>query len=449
MKRHIAYALIAGLCLQVTAAPVIEVQSPEPVFKPLAPVIWQTEPPITGDEVALSQELGAAVRQGNYDQAMSTLESQEQSLSAPFELLRAQLHATAGNYPPAIAAYREALRLAPSFTRAHAGLGTLYLVDGQYENAQRHLAEAVRLGARDGQTFGQLGYLNVRLKNPWGAVAAYQQALMLQPDSDQWRAGLLLAQVESGNYTAASALLDNLLSANPEEPSLWQQRANLALRQEDPVKALTSLEISLRLGADSLANRRAAAQLAVQTGHYRRGAELLSTQIIPEPGADLDFVASLVDWMIQQDQDGPARSVINAVQPRLSSYDPGTRSHFYFLRGRLAEKAGQDRNAAADYRRAVQQDGSNGRALLALAETQLRGGQATRAAVTFRRASAIPAFRRQAMIGEAKAMITAADYEAALRQLNAVAAEFPGAFDLDGTIQSLTSIVNATRQEAP
>ncbi|MEM9183609.1 MAG: tetratricopeptide repeat protein [Pseudomonadota bacterium] len=441
---------LAGLlcCSASLAQLTVTVPEPQAIFKPLAPVVWDTEPSIPGEEIALAQELGALVRQQDYRGALALLESQETPVSAAFEMLRAQLYSTLDERGAAIEAYRAALKLAPDFTRAHAGLGTLYLIEGQYDEAQQHLADAVRLGAGDAQTFGQLGYLNIKLGNPWGAVSGYQQALLLQPKNRQWRSGLLLALTESGNESGASALIDQMLTENPSDSMLWQQRANLALRQDDPLSALASLEVSLRLGDDSAENRQVAAQLAVQAGNPKRGAALASASVLAS-SADVSFVSELADWLLRAGEQRYAKQILDAMEQRLSNYRPDQQSRFYYIRGRLAEQSDQPRQAIADYRRSVDRDGSNGPALLALGELSLSQGQASRAALAFQRASVLTEFRQQAMVGEAKSLIARSDYPAALRKLQDTLNEFPGAYDLNGAIQSLSNIVNTQRAAAP
>lgn len=423
------------------ATPTVTVTPPQLVFKPVSPVVWETEPAITADEVALSQELGSLVRQQQYQQTLELLESHDAPLSAPFELLRAQLYATLDNYASAIRAYDRALELSPNFTRAHAGVGTLHLVEGDYQAAQHHLAEAVRLGAGDAQTFAQLGYLSIKLGNPWAAVTAYEQALMLEPENEQWLYALMLALTESGNFAAARSLLESLLAKNPDDAMLWQQRADLALREEDLNSAMASLEMSIRLGDPSDDNRRAAAQLAVQLGNAHRGAELATAAVVA--GADeMEFVSQLADWMVRNNQERHAQTILAAMADDLDRYSSVQRGHYYFLRGRIAEQNGNSRQALADYRRAVDEDGSNGRALVAYAESALAQNVLERAMLAFQRLEALPLYRQQGMVGQAKTMIAQNDYLAALRKLQETLDEYPDAYELNAPIQSLTAIVN-------
>ncbi|MEM8984095.1 MAG: tetratricopeptide repeat protein [Pseudomonadota bacterium] len=443
----VSVAMLLSLGPYAAANPTIDVAEPQLVFKPVDPVIWVTEPAITADEIALSQELGSLVRQSKYRETLQRLNESEVELSAPFEVLRAQISATLNDNASAIRAYRAALDKAPSFTRAHAGLGTLYLIEGKLSDAHKHLAEAVRLGAGDAQTFAQLGYLNVKLGNPWGAVSAYERALVLEPKNTGWKQALLLALTASGDYSTARSLLENLLAERPNDASLWQQRADLSLRVDDRVSALASLEMSLRLGDKSTDNRRAAAQLAMQLGNARRGSELASAAILAG-SKDMDFVSQLADWMVRNGQEQYANNVLAAMGQRLNSYSPSQQSRYYFIKGRIAEKNGDTAQAVADFRRAIDRDGSNGQALLAYAEGALSSSNATRALLAFQRLAAIPAYRQQGLVGQAKAMIAQQDYPSALQKLKETIDEFPDAYELNTAIQSLTAIVNTRRDSA-
>ncbi|MEM9208894.1 MAG: tetratricopeptide repeat protein [Pseudomonadota bacterium] len=438
--------LLAG-ARAMAAEPTVVISAPQPIFEPTPPVVWSTEPPVTADEVAVSQELGALVRQQQYREALDRIENSEIPLSAAFQLLRAQLYSTLEENRNSIEAYEATLELAPDFTRAHAGLGTLYLVEGDFENAHEHLAEAVRLGAGDAQTYAQLGYLNLKRDNPWGAVSAYERAMMLEPESRQWQSGLLLALTESGHHRAAQSLLETMLTRWPDEPSLWQQRAELALRMDDKLAAFVSLEVSLRLGDESTENRQAAAQLAVELGNARRASELISAAVVAGD-ANVGFVGQLTNWLIRNGELGYAGRVLSAMAERLDGFDPAQQSRYYYLKGRVAEAQNDLGQALADYRRAVDLDGSHGNALLAAGEAALVRGEASRAMLTFERLEVLPDYRQQGLVGQAKALIALGDYAGALNKLQDTLQEFPEAYDLNAPIQSLVSIVNTTRNAA-
>ncbi|MEM7279075.1 MAG: tetratricopeptide repeat protein [Pseudomonadota bacterium] len=431
--------------VQIAAAnPTIEVSVPDVVFKPITAVVWDTEPSISPGEIAHSQELGALVREQQYDEALVRLSSSEAPLSAPFELLRGQLYSMRKDYDSAINAYKAALKLAPNFTRAHAGLGTLFLVKGDYKNAQAHLSDAVSLGAADAQTYGQLGYLNVKRGNPWGGVSAYQRALMLEPDNRQWKSGLLLALTESGQQHAALSLLGSMLNESPTNAALWQQRAALSLRDDNYISAFASLEVSLRLGADSSTNRQAAAQLAVQLGNARRAAQLASAAAL-SANSDLAFISQVADWMVTNGKKRYAKDILKAMSKQRGNYGAAQLSRFHYIKGRVAELDGNPNQAYTDFRLATEQDGSNGQALLAYAESALGQNRPSRAQVIYQRLEVLADYRQQAMVGQAKALIALGDYPAALQQLQKTLSEYPAAYELSSAIQSLRNIVNASR----
>ncbi len=94
-------------------------------------------------------------------------------------------------YKEAETAFLGALVPIPDYIRVHESLGLLYMRMERYKDAQKHLARAAELGLRTSQLFGALGYLNYQTKNFWGSANAFQEALMMDPDNEQWKRGLL------------------------------------------------------------------------------------------------------------------------------------------------------------------------------------------------------------------------------------------------------------------
>ena len=92
-------------------------------------------------------------------------------------------------YEAAETAFLIALTPLPDYIRVHESLGLLYMRMERYKEAQKHLAHAAELGLHTAQLFGALGYVNYQMRNYWGAANAFQEALMLDPDNDQYKRG--------------------------------------------------------------------------------------------------------------------------------------------------------------------------------------------------------------------------------------------------------------------
>ena len=141
---------------------------------------------------------------------------------------------------------------------------------GKVQQARNSLVKAISLGASQAISFSQLGYLSMQLGDVHAAIAAYQQALMLEPGEIQNRKALLYALSQGKQLAAAEQLLNSLLEQTPEEPQLWLQRAFIAMERGDTEVALSSAEVAIRLGDKTAGARQLASQLHLKQGNYAR-----------------------------------------------------------------------------------------------------------------------------------------------------------------------------------
>lgn len=437
------WLLLCWVCCMAHAELAVVVPEPQLVLEPEARPMLDREAKIDPEEFELTQRLRGPLTEGRYEEALTLLEAEAPTVtSAALDLLAAQLESVLGDYDQAVSSYESAISKLPQFTRAYAGLGTLYLILEQPEKARTHLATALSLGATDVQTYAQLGYLNLKLANAWSAVSAYQQALVLEPDNRRWQRGLLTALIASGNLASADALVGEMLGTTPAQADLWQQRANLALKRGDTETAVASLEAALRLGDENAVNRMTAAQLHLEHGSFARAAELLRENI-DASAFEVAHVATLVRWLSQQNQLPYVRILLDAVGDKLSNLDRREQSAYHGMRGELALAQGNGDAAIRAWRRALDLDGTNGDVLLSLADAYSDRRDYARAYLLYQRAETMPAVKRRAMVGRAQALIDQGDYQTALDVLRSASSAFPDSHDIEANIRSLARVVVA------
>lgn len=108
------------------------------------------------------------------------------------------------NYDRAIAAYREALQLDPSFVDARNGLGAVYLAQGRYDDAVRELRAAIAIAPHLAYLHNNLGYAYLLRGSNEPAISAFQEAVRLDPGQQRALQNLKLAQSRIGVRTAAA-----------------------------------------------------------------------------------------------------------------------------------------------------------------------------------------------------------------------------------------------------
>jgi len=208
------------------------------------------EPRVNAVEQALYKSLDERkLLAENPRKAIEELEPKITEASSPLlSYSLATLYFREGDSTNAIRHYQVAVKKFPKFMRAQKNLGFALAREGRFREAAPHLTKALELGGADAATYGLLGYCYLNLEKHISAEAAYQYALLHDPENLDWRLGLVRSLAVSGKPERAVDLLDELLQEHPGRESLWVFQANLYLQLEDNRKAAVNLEVVRRLG---------------------------------------------------------------------------------------------------------------------------------------------------------------------------------------------------------
>lgn len=424
----------------------IEVALTEPQWKfllenqPLA----ETEARLESSESNFAEEIQPLLAAQNHTAVMQAFENRSiDDDSAALRLLRGQILLNLRRYDDAEQALNAALQLMPNLALAHRSLSMVHMLEKRYQKASDHLRKAIELGVADAQVYGQLAYVNLQLGQAASAVAGYQYALFLEPDNGQWRQGLLYAFISSQAFDQAQALLEEMLRIDSENADLWLQRGQIALKQERPVQALSSLEMALQLGEKSVENLSTTAQLHIQSGSPQRAVALLANNIREFTGnqSNIDVVDQISSWLaFQQDWD-ELDKLLGALAQSKAKSPPHYQSRFDVYRAQLSLSKGEKKQARSRLEQAIKSDPTNGEALLTLA-TLLRDQNINeRALLYYVRAEALPLHKERALLGRAQLEIDRQNFAEALRLLRVVVQSNPARSDVLTNIQSLENLV--------
>lgn len=426
----------------------MEVKTIEPKFLLPASIspLEGREAKITPEEYPLSQELRPLLEAENYSGVLNKLKSlPKDSLSAAVLFLYAQVAMQQKSYDLSEEKYKESLKLMPDFVRAHQGLALLYLLTDREAEAHLALTKSVSLGAADAETYGQLGYINLKNHNGWSAINAYQQALMLQPENNQWKKGLIVALTEAHQYASAKSLVEEMLKDDSDNQALWLQRANIAMQEKENNIALASLEAAIRLGNKESTNLLLAAQLHLQNESYDRALTLLSDNL-NQAEIDLTVIYQALGWLEQNKKWKHLNRLLAVLGKKITSMSSQEKGHYYLYKGSIAESNKQLKTAETAFNNAIKSDPNNGKALLKMAMLLDGTQKYTRSEIYYNRAITIKAIRQEAMLGKAQLYINQKDYATALSVLKETFKEYPGNSGLQRNIHTLANIVAANQQ---
>jgi tetratricopeptide (TPR) repeat protein len=124
------------------------------------------------------------------------------------------------------AAYRDAIRLDPELAGARYGLGRVLYDKKQYDEAARSYREAIRLDPTDADSHMGLGIAQAANGSHSSAVDSYREAIRLEPSVRYGYFNLGNALYELGRYGEAETAFREAITANPSDGDGYQGLGN-------------------------------------------------------------------------------------------------------------------------------------------------------------------------------------------------------------------------------
>jgi uncharacterized protein (TIGR03032 family) len=103
------------------------------------------------------------------------------------------------------------------------------------------------------------------------AIAAYRQALALQPDVPNGRLNLGVALGDAGEYAEAAVCLEQVIQAEPERAEAHNSLGIVMVRQREPHKAVAHYERAIEIQPDYVQAHVNLGMSLLQIGDYARG----------------------------------------------------------------------------------------------------------------------------------------------------------------------------------
>ena len=378
-------------------------------------ILSEYEPPISNDEKVVLRAVMDAIK-SNPRAAIQQLEPQiKAKTSAAFDFILANLYFQEGDLKNAEKYYNKATRKFPNFRRAYKNLGLVQVQAGNYKAAVKTISKAMELGEVDGRSYGLLGYGYLTQELYYPAEAAYRQAILMNPETLDWKLGLARCLMETQRYEDAIALFDTLIKLNPNRADFWLLQGNAYIGNDTPMAAARNIEVVRRMGK---------AELATLT--------LLGDIYINNDAPQLALDAYLAALKLAGNKD--THSLIRAAKilTRSGNYEEGkvmiaqTRQQLgdqikddddltlLILEARIARAENDNETAIAALDQIIQRDALNGEAIIDLGSIYAAQGEFAKAINRFEQAEKIAEFERKALIAHAQALVANTEYEAAL-----------------------------------
>jgi tetratricopeptide (TPR) repeat protein len=174
-----------------------------------------------------------------------------------------------GDADGAIAHYRQAVELRPSYAEAHYNLGRLLAQKGRVDEAIAHYEKALEINPADAETHNNLGatlFANGRVDD---AMAHYRKALAIRPDYADASCNLASALLSNGDLDGAIAHYSACLALSPNQFEVQYNLANALLRVGRTDEAIAHFQKVLELRPDNADARANLGSAFLAKGHVR------------------------------------------------------------------------------------------------------------------------------------------------------------------------------------
>lgn len=431
-----AFALVVALSgneTSATAAPdAIGVSGPSAGLAPLELDIWKdpnfrrrfqqsylaesdVEPTITLLEREDIEKFSKLMADERADRAVELLENKRgPNASAVFDFLLANVHFQKDELDQAQALYEAAVEKCPKYLRAWKNLGVIHARKGDYRAALPALTKVLELGGNDALNYGTLGYAHYNVGNFLSAESGYRMALLLDPETEEWRVGLLRSVLEQQRYAEASALCAAMLRDQPERADLWLLQGNAFLGLGEPLRAAENFELVERLGGATPYSLNKLGDIYYNQEVFDLAAEKYRKAFALDVERGLEPLLRSTRRLIARGALDASRTTLAFVHERVPELDPEREKELLKLEARVAVAGGDSEDEGRILEEIVRLDPLDGEALILLGERSARAGDAERAAFWYERAAGIEEHEAEAKLQHGRLLVGEARYEEAL-----------------------------------
>ncbi len=313
--------------------------------------------------------------------------------------------------------YETALTKFPSFMRAHKNLGLVKIRTGEYEKAVTALVRAIDLGDRDGLTYGLLGYAYAVLGKNTAAESAYRAAIMLQPESLDWKLGLSRILYKSHKYEEAATLCSELVAEYPSRPDLRLLLAGAYLGLKQNMRAAEVYEVLDAVGeaTDDMLNT--LGDIYVNENLFDLAADAYSRALQRGGATVATRAVRNAEVMVARGATREAGVLLEQLRKLPSTEQkPEDRIRILKLNARLAmtKRDGGDEQAKL-LEEIINVDPLDGEAMILLAQHYAQKPEGIeKASLLFERAAAIAAYEAEAKLRQAQMLVRAGRFQEAL-----------------------------------
>lgn len=401
------------------------------------------EPTVSTAERGILIEVQDLMASGERKDALAKIEGSSLAThSAALQFNLGNLYFEEGDLEKSVEAYEKALKIYPSFRRAHRNLAMVLVRQNEEKKALPHLVEAIAGGDASGATFGLLGYCRLQEGEWASALQAYRMAQLSEPEMPEWKAGVAQCLQQLNSPEEAVALLNEVIAERPQEPSYASLQAALLLELGRPDEAVKALELPRRmetLHGDGLLQL---ADLHLRADRLSDAEKLVDEAFANEKKPEAAQVLGVTEVAMSYTEWDLAKQLL----AKLGELDKNKETRpFRWVSARLkieSEESVED--GVGELEKLLKEDPTDGKILLTLGKIRVKNGELEQGELLLERATAVEESATEAWVELARLRVDARRYEAALVAVDEALKRRPGG-SLEAYREALQNLVDAAR----
>ena len=370
------------------------------------------------EEQIFFSQLGEVIRE-DPQKAIKQISSKITSTSsAILSYTLGSLHFQEGNNEEAIQHFNVALSKFPDFLRAHKNLGIVLVREGIYEEAIEPLVKTINLGGADGTTYGLLGFSYLNTEKYQSAVMAYQNAMLLDADTQDWKLGMIKCKIADEEFSDAVRLLDDILEKQPQSVSLWALQGNVLLQMEQPDRAAVNFEILRKSGKATLQHLMLLGDIYMLKDAKNLALDVYLEAIEKDGQGDIKRSLRAVEILVSRGAWEESEALFAKMRAtHASTMTEEETFKLLKLESKVAIANGKGDEALVVLEQIIEKNPLDGEALLLAGAFYAQNGDQEKAVFRFEMASKVQGFQADAWLEHAKILVRNQDYTKAIEIL--------------------------------
>ena len=376
----------------------------------------EIEPTVTDDERDSMVSVLELIAADKVNEAMQRLqELRGNASSAVFDFTLGNLFYQQDQLVKAEGAYLDAVRKFPKFRRAWGNLAQIHFRKSEFKAATGAFTKVVQLGGADAIVYGLLGVSHSRRGEDIAAESAFRMAMMLDPDTIDWKLGLAESFFKQRRFPDAVSLFQKLIDVDPSRSEFWLAQGEAYARMGQTVKAAENFEVVDQLGASTSASLFNLADIYANEALHDLAVDAYLRALSKDGNASVDRAIRAAKFLSASNALVEMRFLLEGIQRvRGETLTTDEKKELLKLRARLAVAEGSGDEEASILEEIVKLDPRDGDALILLGQHAARGGKVERAIFYYERAANVEKFEADAKVRHAQLLVRERRYEEAI-----------------------------------